>query len=86
MNRKTNTASAYIWSLSGLAEYMGVSRPTLWRIRNSNTRTDEEKKLLSPRIIDGSAAFSKSNIDKFMAAEMTPAGASIHDPFSHQHE
>lgn len=60
---------------------MGVSRPTLWRIRNSNTRTPEEKKLLAPRIIDGSPAFRKQDIDKFMS---TPVGAAIHDPFPHE--
>lgn len=83
-SRKEIPSSPFVWGLSGLAKYMGVSRPTLWRIRNSNTRTPEEKKLLAPRIIDGSAAFPKSNIDKFMSPEMTPVGAAIHDPFTHE--
>lgn len=82
--RKSSSAtSPFVWGLSGLADYMGVSRATLWRIRNASTRTTEEKKLLRPRIIDGQAAFPKSNIDKFMSPEMTPAGATIHDPFPH---
>jgi hypothetical protein len=76
--------SAYVWGLSAAADYLGISRKTLWRIRNSTTITAAEKRLLQPRIINGQAAFAKASLDKFMNPVLNAPGAKVHDPFPHE--
>lgn len=82
--RKQRQSAAYVWGFKAAAEYLGFSKTTFWRMRNSNTFTEEEKRMLTPRIIGGQPAFKKSTLDKFMAPELNAPGAKVHDPFPHE--
>lgn len=81
--RKNKPSSAYIWGYTGAADHLGIDRKTFWRMRNSNTLTGREKKMLTPRIIGGQPAFKKTTLDEFMSPELNAPGAKAHDPFPH---
>ena len=86
--RINKAASAYVWGFQGAADYLGVSRRTFLRIRQSNTTTAFEKRLLTPRIIGGQPSFRKAELDKFMSPALNAPGAKVTDTISspHQHE
>lgn len=79
--RRQKESSAYVWGHTAAAVYVGLSRSSFWRMRNSNTLTEAEKKMLTPRIINGQPAYKKSTLDTFMSPALNAPGAKTHDPF-----
>ena len=72
----------FVWGAPRAAAYLGVSRQTFWRLRNSKELSETERKLLTPRILQGRIAFRKRDLDLFMSPSLNAPGAKAHDPFS----
>lgn len=81
-----STEAQFIWGFAKAAKYLGVSRMTLWRIIHSPERTEQERKLLTPRIVSGRVAFRKRDLDLFMSPALNAPGARPHNPFSNDNE
>ncbi len=75
---------AYIWGYPAAAKYLGISKMSFWRMRNSTELTEQEKALIKPRILNGRCAFKKANLDLFMSPALNAPDAKPHCPFSHE--
>ena len=79
---KPHESAAYIWGIKGAASYLGISEDTFKRWRTDPTIPANQRELLTPRIIRGTAGFKKETLVRFMSPALNADGAVTFNPFS----